>query len=369
METVRLALALAMTANVTSRDRDRLCGVNPEEIESDLARGAKGLSGRLGRTVGPVDWRGVDRQLELAERACATGLTRWDAHYPPRLAVIPDAPPLVFVRGDPARMDAPALAVVGTRAPSARGVAFATQLSTALAASGVAVVSGLARGIDTAAHRGALVANGTTIAVLGTGIDIVYPPENDRLMDEIASTGCVVSEQLCGTPGASYVFPRRNRIISGLSEAVVVVEGGLRSGALITARWALEQGRDVGAVPGFPGDFRSAGPNRLLRDGAFLVEDAVDVFLSVPSLRVVADVPTSSSAAGAPPTRLDRDHERVLGLATSDADIDDIAAASGMDVGRVQEILSRLEIDGRVVRDGLGRFVRAPHRRIAESDP
>lgn len=359
METLRLALALAATANLEPRERAALAAVSPGELADDLEDNAAGLCARLGHPVGPVDWRAVDRQLARAEKAGATGITQWDRAYPPRLAEIPDAPPLLFVRGDPAHLARPGLAVVGTRAPSARGVAFASRLARAMVGADASVVSGLARGIDTAAHRGALAAGGTTVAVLGTGVDVVYPPENAALMDEIAARGCVVSEQWCGTPGAAWVFPRRNRIISGLCEAVVVVEGSVRSGALITARWALEQGRDVGAVPGFPGDFRSAGPNQLLRDGAFLVEDAVDVLLSVSALGIRAGRHAAPEEAAREPSR-SADDERVLALVASDADVDEIASTAGMDVGRVQEILSRLEIDGAVTRDGLGRFVRTP---------
>ncbi len=358
METGRLAVALLLAEEVTPRDWARLGAASPHDIESEWIDDA--LRARLGKCVDAPDDAAVDAQMERAAHAGARVLTPWDADYPARLRGVPDAPPVLFVRGDASLLGGPALAVVGTRTPSARGTAFAATLATAVAASGVTVVSGLARGIDTAAHRGALAAPGTTVAVLGTGIDVVYPRENDRLMEHVAAAGCVVSEQLCGTHATSYAFPRRNRIISGLSEGVVVVEGGARSGALITARWAIEQGREVGAVPGFPGDFRSAGPNRLLREGAFLVEDAVDVFLSVPALRVTATMNAPRDAA--PEDGAGRDEARVLGLVANDADVDDIAASSGLDVGRVQEILVRLEIEGRVTRDGLGRYVRTPGR-------
>jgi DNA processing protein len=219
-------------------------------------------------------------------------------------------------------------------------------------------VSGLARGIDTAAHRGALDGRGGTVAVLGTGVDVVYPPENVDLMDRIVADGCVVSEQWCGTIAAPHVFPRRNRIISGMSEGVVVVEGGIKSGALITARWALEQGREVGAVPGFPGDFRSAGPNSLIKDGAFVVESAADVVANVARLGIAAPgAPCSRTST--PPNALDEASRRVYDLVARDAGADDVARASGLDVGRVTEILSRLEIEGLVVRGASGRFARA----------
>jgi DNA processing protein len=353
METVRLALTLWLARDVTPRDWGALRAVSSGELAEEWKHDR--LRTRLGRRVTPPAAGDIDRELERAARANARVLTVWDADYPPRLREVPDAPPVLFARGAVGCLATPSLAVVGTRAPSARGIAFAAMLGRAVAGSGVTVVSGLARGIDTAAHRGALDAAGTTVAVLGTGIDVVYPPENGALMERIAASGCVVSEQPCGTRGFASVFPRRNRIISGLSEGVVVVEGGVRSGALITARWALEQGRDVGAVPGFPGDFRSAGPNGLLRAGAFVVEDAVDIFLSIPALRVPATPAPAPERDETP----DTDEGRILTLVGSDADVDEIATASGLHAGRVREILTRLEIEGRVTRDGLGRYLRA----------
>jgi DNA processing protein len=156
----------------------------------------------------------------------------------------------------------------------------------------------------------------------------------------------------------AFVFPRRNRIISALSEGVVVVEGGVRSGALITARWAAEQGRDVGAVPGFPGDFRSAGPNHLLKSGAFLVEDATDVFANLPRLGVGQAPAPLEATANVRTSSLDAEARRVYALVTRDVDADEVARASGLDAGRVQEILARLEIEGLLTRDDGGRFAR-----------
>lgn len=363
MERLRTALAVLCTERVTPGDWAAMAAADPAEIAADLRANGPLLGELLGRAVGPTDWARVDAQLERAARARATGITLWDAAYPARLREVPFAPPLLFACGTIGVLSAPSVAIVGTRAPSAAGTGFARRLARALTASGLGVVSGLARGIDTAAHCGALDGHGATVAVLGTGIDVAYPPENARLMETIAESGCVVSEQMCGTPASAHVFPRRNRIISGLSEAVVVVEGGARSGALITARWALDQGRDVGAVPGFPGDFRSAGPNRLLREGAFLVEDAADVIGNVVTLRDAAAGRcagrTTNEADGADPRLPRGDGARVLGQVAVDASVDEIASATGLDAARVQEILSRMEIEGIVVRDGLGRFVRA----------
>ena len=197
--------------------------------------------------------------------------------YPRLLAEISDPPRCIWSRGDRSLLSETAVAVIGARAASPEGLIAASEIAFDLARAGIVVISGLARGIDAAAHRGALDARGKTIAVLGTGIDRVYPAENDRLHEEIASNGLLISELAPGTPPLEFHFPRRNRIISGLSRAVVVVEARDKSGSLITARLAADQGRDVMAVPGTIVGGRNRGANALLRDGAKLVESAVDI--------------------------------------------------------------------------------------------
>jgi len=318
-------------------------------LEQFLARGSE-----------TVDSAEIDRQQQAMHRCGARVVSIREHDYPEKLRSVPTPPGFLFVRGDMTIAHRPAVAIVGTRKPTAAGVVLATRLARSLAMLGITVVSGLARGIDTAAHRGALDVDGGTVAVLGTGIDVVYPPENGALMQRVAERGCVLSEQACGTQALAHVFPQRNRIISGLCDAVVVVEGGVRSGALITARWALEQGRDVGAVPGFPGDFRSAGPNRLLREGAFLVEDADDVIANVSSLGALAAAgPALLAPESADVTAFDADTARVLEVIAKAATVDEVALAAALDVERVQGILARLEIDGHVIRDTMDRFTRA----------
>jgi len=301
----------------------------------------------------------VDRQINLMARAGARVSLRWDDEYPAALRNVPMPPPALFVRGRLPASDAPAVAIVGTRKPSVAGARFARELAHTLSLLGVAVVSGMARGIDTAAHEGALAADGLTVAVLGTGVDVVYPPENASLMQRIAASGGVVSEQLCGTQAFSYVFPRRNRIISGMCDAVVVVEGGARSGALITAKWALEQGREVGAVPGFPGHFRSEGPNQLLKQGAFVVTAHTDVVEHVKRVaeRICIDVRNASADEGAL-LGLDGDAARVYGLLANAASADDVAVAAGLSIERAQGLLTLLEIEGRIHRDSGGQYAR-----------
>ena len=200
-----------------------------------------------------------------------------DARYPPILATIADPPPVLWVRGLTAPIGSPGVAIVGSRAGSAHAIAVAERLGGDLAAHGLVVVSGLARGVDSAAHRGALAAAGVTVAVLGSGVDVIYPREHESLACDVAKEGAVLSELAPGTPPLPAFFPARNRIISGLVRAVVVVEAGAKSGSLITARCALEQGRDVLAVPGHVLDGRNRGGHALLRDGARVVETAEDV--------------------------------------------------------------------------------------------
>jgi DNA processing protein len=301
----------------------------------------------------------VERQLSLVTRAGARVLMRWEDEFPASLRPVPMCPPGLFVRGRLPAGDAPAVAIVGTRKPSVAGIRFAREMARTLALLGIAVVSGMARGIDTAAHEGALGADGLTVAVLGTGVDVVYPPENDDLMRRLAAAGGVVSEQPCGTVAFRGVFPRRNRIISGISDAVVVVEGGERSGALITAKWALEQGREVGAVPGFPGSFRSEGPNQLLKQGAFVVTDATDVITHVKRIaeRVSATVRAESDDPAAL-IGLDGDVARVFALLANAASVDDVAVEAGISIERAQGLLTLLEIEGRIYRDSGGNYAR-----------
>src|SRR5262245_28755410 len=200
-----------------------------------------------------------------------------DPAYPEALRTIVDPPALLWTRGSTASLNALAVAIVGSRAASPYALSVAEQLAGDLAARGVVIVSGLARGVDSAAHRGALAAGGITIAVLGSGVDVIYPREHAALAAAIDERGAVVSELVPGTPPNPCFFPLRNRIISGLSRAVVVVEANERSGSLITARCALDQGRDVLAVPGNVLTGRNRGAHALLRDGAKIVESADDI--------------------------------------------------------------------------------------------
>ena len=221
----------------------------------------------------------AEQELGAADRIGARLLTADDADYPETLAAIYDAPPLLYLHGDVALLRRKAVAIVGARNASANGRRLAEDVARDLGAAGFVVVSGLARGIDHAAHRGSL--DSGTVAVVAGGIDIAYPPDNEELQREIVRRGVLVAEMPPGTVPQAKHFPRRNRLISGLSLGVLVVEAALQSGSLITARMALEQGREVLAVPGSPLDPRCRGTNNLLRQGAILAEGAADVIAAL----------------------------------------------------------------------------------------
>jgi DNA processing protein len=346
-------IELLLTPRIRPDDWERLeAAFSHSEGTEDVDIAA--VLGRL--DLSPVPRAEIRKQCESLVRAGARLVFRWEPEYPAALRKAAMAPPALFVRG---RLpgDEPAVAIVGTRKPSAPGSGFAHELARTLALLGVTIVSGMARGIDTAAHHGALTADALTIAVLGTGVDVVYPPENGALMKRILATGGVVSEQVCGMQAFPQVFPKRNRIISGLCDATIVVEGGAKSGALITAKWAADQGRDVGAVPGFPGSFRSEGPNLLLKQGAFLVQDAIDVVTNVP--RLAERVRTQAIArAGGVDDGLDAHAARVFDLLSRASTVDDVAMAAGISVERAQTLLTMLEVDGRIRRDDAGNYAR-----------
>jgi DNA processing protein len=292
----------------------------------------------------------AEAALARARRAAIAPVCWSAASYPVALRTIIDPPPVLWVCGSMAALNAPAVAIVGARAASQYGLSVAEQLASDLAASGLVIVSGMARGVDSAAHRGALAAGGSTVAVLGSGADVIYPPEHDRLAREIAARGAVASELVPGTPPLPLFFPLRNRIISGLSRAVVVIEAGERSGSLITARTALEQGREVLAVPGNVLSGRHRGAHALLRDGANIVESADDILeeLGMPAA-AAPPVPAESGAI-----------DPVLGSLTpgEPADLDAIAERTGLTPTRLLPRLFELEMRGAVARVGGGRFVR-----------
>jgi len=254
---------------------------SPEKVLSASPQVLSRIPGLKGKAVNSIthqtDKIEIDRDLKRIEELGIEVISFKDPRYPVNLKNIFDPPFLLYVRGTLEKEDSDALAIVGTRRATVYGKLTARRLARDLAREGVTVVSGMARGIDTEAHRGALEAGGRTMAVLGCGIDIVYPPENRGLMEEIIKKGAVISEFSLGEEPEAPHFPQRNRIISGLSKGVLVVEAPLKSGALITANFALDQGRDVFAVPGHINNPNSHGTNGLIKEGAKLVESMEDV--------------------------------------------------------------------------------------------
>ncbi len=308
---------------------------------------------------------GHAREVRMAgERTGASALPWNDSRFPTSLLAIPDCPPVLWYRGTPAAFMAPLVAIVGSRAATAVALETATRLGEDLAAQGVTVVSGLARGVDSAAHRGAL-RTGRTIAVLGSGPDRIYPPEHAGLAEEIAVSGLVATEYPPGTPPNAFHFPQRNRLISGMCRAVVVIEASERSGSLITASCALEQGREVMAVPGNVLSGRNRGGHALIRDGAKIVECADDILeelgLTLPTARprshgigsedVSNDITTAQSATSGDAVLRAMDVGQVY-------DFDALAAGSGFDSARLLRRLLDLELHGLVRRVGGGRFIR-----------
>jgi DNA processing protein len=283
-----------------------------------------------------------------------------DTAYPANLREIHAPPARLYVRGTLAENDALAVAIVGSRAATPYGVAVAERLAADLAARGVTVVSGLARGIDSAAHRGALRAGGRTIAVLGSGVDVIYPPENRRLAGDIEASGALVSQFEPGTPPLAGYFPARNRVIAGLSLAVLVVEAAEKSGSLITAGLAAEMGREVLAVPGLLTSPQSVGAHRLIQDGAALIQGWEDVVGQLPLFwrdRVRALTPEPSQA-GEPARDDDPETEALLSiLGEEPLGIDSIIERSGIAVGRASALLVTLEVEGRIRQLDGKRFV------------
>ncbi len=302
--------------------------------------------------------RDPDQARQIAARIIQLGwsvLEPADAEYPALLKQIADAPPLLFRLGQGIVADAPAVAIVGTRHASEAGRRFAHDLAAELTKEGVLVVSGMAEGIDSAAHRGALDAGGSTAAVWGTPLDKVFPSSNRQLAEDIKSSGAVFSEYLPGDTVAASNFPERNRIISGMAEGVVVVEAGQRSGALITAACAREQGREVFAVPGWPGTMRSLGANQLIKMGARLLTCATDIFDELPRLKGQV----SARKFRRSPELTEAEKALVERLSEGPCQLDQLCRESNLSIAELSEYLLALELKGVVQELSGKRFVLA----------
>lgn len=291
------------------------------------------------------------RELEWLQREQVHLLTLGDPRYPALLAAVSPPPPLLYVRGDPASLSLPQIAIVGSRNPSPGGRANANDFARHLAAMGFAITSGLALGIDSAAHAGALAAEGRTIAVMGTGMDTIYPRRHSALAQQIVEQGgALVTEFSLGAAPQAANFPRRNRIISGLSMAVLVVEAAVKSGSLITARYALQQGREVFAVPGSIHNPQSRGCHQLLREGAVLVEQVADMKEALQGMLAFKweeAASQSPSSNAEPASDLDAEEEKVIdALGYDPVSFDLLVERTGVAAGRLLSILTRLELKG-----------------------
>jgi len=302
----------------------------------------------------------VAAELEAVESLGAQAIALCEPDYPPNLRAVEDAPPLLLCIGHVHLLQKAAVAIVGARNASANGRRLAERIAAELASHGLVVVSGLARGIDAAAHGGAL--DGGTVAVMAGGIDVVYPEENTGLYREINQRGAIVGEMPPGTVPQARHFPRRNRLISGLALGTLVVEAAPRSGSLITARLALEQGREVMAVPGSPLDPRARGCNDLLRQGATLVESAADVIEAISgSLRSLVKEPEGADFPGAAPLApVDEELEAVREsivelLGPTPVAVDEVIRRCQVSAPLVQTVLLELELAGRAERHPGGR--------------
>jgi len=299
----------------------------------------------------------AEREIEAVETAGARYLVMGQGLYPRALAELENAPPLVSAKGNLALLDRPMVAIVGARNASAAACRFARGLAHDLGHEGITIVSGLARGIDSAAHDGSL--DSGTIAVIAGGIDVYYPPENQPRQDDIAARGLLIAEMPPGTEPRARHFPYRNRIIAGLAQGTVVIEAAPQSGSLITARLAAEAGREVMAVPGSPLDPRAQGCNQLIRDGATLVQTAADVLESLRPIDGRVSSPAYPFDHEAPAMPLDPEPdirarvEELLG--PSPVPVDEIVRLSGADTGSVQLVLLELDLAGRIDRHAGGK--------------
>lgn len=326
---------------------DAVCSATREALEEIGCRPL--LVEAIRRGPDPEAVRQLDQELDQLQHRQVTVLTYLDAQYPALLRTIPDPPPLLYLQGSLLETDRHAVAIVGTRKVSAAGRVLAEELARELAEMGFTIVSGLAHGVDAAAHRGALAGKGRTLAVMGCGLDRTYPADHRQLRETIERHGAVLSELPLGAAPHSYHFPRRNRIISGLSLGVVVTEAAIESGSLITARLAGEQGREVFAVPGFVKAGNSRGPNSLIKDGARLVESAQDILDELaPQLDATfrERLDAASEAGGPSKPQLGTEESLVYGaLSGLPQSVDEVIRRSGLPASQVAAILLSLELN------------------------
>lgn len=355
---IKFWLALLHIPGVGPRTFLRLLAHFPVEHVFQASRAslcALGLPDKLIDALQNPPWQVVEQDLLWLESSENHILTIEDANYPAQLKEIPSPPPVLFVKGNPQLLGKPQIAMVGSRNPSTIGLRTAAEFAEALAKAGFVITSGMALGIDAASHQGALKAGGHTIAVAGTGLDRVYPACHKQLATEIAAQGALVSEFPLGTTAKSSHFPRRNRIISGLCQGLLVVEAAQQSGSLITARLALEQNREVFAIPGSIHNPLARGCNALIRQGAKLVETVEDIFEELGQYNQSYKCPDAQISQ----MELDLEQQNLLKLIPySPITVDNLVQESGLSVEIVSSILLVLELQGYIAAAAGGSYYR-----------
>jgi DNA processing protein len=357
----RLALA-ARAPDLSAAQLLSLAAASPDL--AILARPSPAELAQHGLTTRTIGWftapdqSRIDADLRWLERAGATLVPATDPNYPALLLVTADAPAVLYVRGQVRCLAEPQLAMVGSRNPTAGGRATAREFAAFFAGAGLTITSGLAIGIDAACHEGALAGEGFTIGVLGSALDMVYPPENEKLAERVVEGGALISEFPPGLGARPHHFPQRNRIIAGMSHGTLVVEAARESGSLITARLAGEVGRDVFAIPGSIHNPCARGCHQLIRSGAKLVETAEDVLCELKISLASQLVATTSTAANISPT-LDKEYKILLdALAFEPVSVDSLIERTGMNSASIASMLLILELDGYVQPHPGGRFSR-----------
>jgi DNA processing protein len=360
--TLRRVVIAARAPSLSAAQLAQLAGEEPDLAALEW-RDRRAFA-RLGLTTGTVAWLAepdealIDSDLRWLESSGAVLLPATSPDYPSMLRESPDAPAVLFVRGDVRVLSEPQLAMVGSRNPTAGGRATAREFASFFARAGLTITSGLALGIDAACHEGALAAVGPTVAVLGCGLDRMYPPNHEELAQRIAASGALISEFPPGTEPLRACFPQRNRIIAGLSHGTLVIEAAQRSGSLITARLAGVAGREVFAIPGSIHNPLARGCHQLIRQGAKLVERPEDVLCELKislSAQLVASVPNDPGAA----PKLDKEYKILLdALAFEPASVDSLIERTGMNSESIASMLLILELDGHVAPHPGGRYSR-----------
>lgn len=350
MSDLRYWIALSMLPDIGPVGSRKLLSVfgTPERIfnsEVDDLLSVEGIGVNRAKNIKEFSsWNDVEKQIKVMEKMGIKAVSFDDSSYPEMLREIEDAPVVIYIKGDIQPQDRYAIAIVGSRKPTHYGISVAEKISEELASMGFTIVSGMARGIDSLSHKGALKAGGRTIAVLGSGLDVPYPPENKVLMDNIARSGCVMSEFPPGTPPDKENFPRRNRLISGLSQGVLVIEATSNSGSLITAGYALEQNREVFAVAGNITSSTSEGTNELIRRGAILTRKAEDIVEELaPVLKGFIKLKDKVKI------EVSDEEKKLCSLLSGEPkQIDVISRESGLPTSKVLGILLGLELKGAV---------------------